>query len=87
MKVGENKAWTFSTPVERYYKFARQPVRCNCGPREVTCFGNLLDFWTGLPWLHCTRGSSGVLYLVDDQEPTTTVIEKPPLHFHKPGRP
>lgn len=87
MKVGENKAWTFSTLVERYCKFARQPVRCNCGPSEVTCFGNLLDFWTGLPRLHCTRGSSGVLRLVGNQDTATTVIKKPPLNFHVPGRP
>lgn len=86
MKVGENKAWTFSTLVERYCKFARQPVRCNRGLSEVTRFGNLLDFWTGLPRLHCTRGPSGVLHLVRNQGVVKTVTKKPPLHFHVLGR-
>lgn len=87
MKVGENKAWTFSTLVERYCKFARQPVRCNRGFGEATGFGNLLDFWTSLPRLHCTRGTSGVLCLVANQDTATTVIKKPSLHFHTLGRP
>ncbi len=87
MEGSERKAWTFSTSLERTCKLARQPSRRNQSPSEAPSVSDLLDFWPDLPRLHCARGSSGGLHLVDGQEPTTTVKEKPSLHFHVLGRP
>ena len=87
MKVGENKGRTSSTPVERTDKLARQPSRRNQSPSEASGVSNLLDFWPGLPRLHCARGSSGSLYLANHQGPAATVKKKPSLLFHTLGRP
>lgn len=87
MKGSEIEAWTFSTPRERTCKFVRQPSRRNRSPSEAPGVSDLLDFWLGLPRLHCARGPFGSLYLANYQGPAATVKKKAAPSFATTGRP